>query len=89
MQKPLMSAPATDQLITVPERLAAQAYRTAASAARHLLPDGRRAGRTSVTAHLAPMEQWGVAARMLPLFLTGNPLRRRPGRPHTVPAGQR
>jgi hypothetical protein len=41
---------------------------TAARAARHLLPDGRRAGRTSTQhPHLVPMGQWGVAAAMLPL----------------------
>jgi hypothetical protein len=41
---------------------------TAARAARHLLPDGGRTGRTSTQyPHLAPMGQWGVAAAMLPL----------------------
>jgi hypothetical protein len=40
MQKPLMSASATDQLINVPAHLAAEAYMTAARAARHLLPAG-------------------------------------------------
>jgi hypothetical protein len=47
MQKPLMSASATDHFINVPGHLAAEAYMTAASAARHLLPDGKGAGRTS------------------------------------------
>jgi hypothetical protein len=36
MQKPLMSASATDQLINVPAHLAAEAYMTAARAARTL-----------------------------------------------------
>jgi hypothetical protein len=36
MQKPLMSASATEQLINVPAHLAAEAYMTAARAARTL-----------------------------------------------------
>jgi hypothetical protein len=42
-----MGASTTGQLINVPVHLAAEAYMTAARVARRLLPDGRRAGRTS------------------------------------------